>query len=166
MQFQVGDRVVHPIHGVVTVQGFSEQRFAGNIAQQYYQVATGGLTVWVPLDEHGTTILRRIASKDTLAECRRLLKSRPSALAQDRRVRQLEITNRLKGASLLVLVEVVRDLTALGGRQPLGKSEQMLLKKALSALGDEWAAVDGVAIPVAMNEIESLLESSHHTRMH
>ncbi len=166
MQFQIGDRVVHPIHGVVTVQGFSEQRFAGQTAQQYYQVANAGLTVWVPLDDHGATILRRIASKDTIAECRRLLKSRPAALAQDRRVRQFELANRLKGATLPVLVEIVRDLTALGERQPLGKSEQALLKKALKALGDEWAAVNGVAVPAALDEIDSLLQNGHHPRAH
>ncbi len=166
MKFQIGDRVVHPIHGVVTVQGFSEERFNGNVAQQYYQVGSGGLTVWVPLDDQGATVLRRIASKDTLIECRRLLKSRPMRLDQDRRVRQFDLTSRAKGASLPVLVEIVRDLTALGERQPLGRSEQELLKKTLKAVGDEWAAVDGVAVPAALDEIESLLQNGHRPRAH
>ncbi len=164
MRFQIGDQVVHPIHGVVTVQGFSEQRFAGDTTRQYCQVATASLTVWVPLDDHGTSILRRIASKDTLAEGRRLLKSRAAALDKDRRVRQLELTNRLKGASLTVLVEIVRDLTALGARQPLSKSEHALLKKALKSLGDEWAAADGVTVPAAIEEIESLLQNAPYSR--
>lgn len=160
VQFQVGDRAVHPIHGVVTVEGFSEQHFAGNAPRQYYQVATAGLTVWVPLDDRGTTVLRRLASKDTLTVCRRLLKSRPARLDKDRRVRQLEIANRLKGTALPGLSEVVRDLTWLSWQQPLGKMEQDLLKKALKALGEEWAAVDDVTAATALGEIESLLQEA------
>ncbi len=164
MQFQVGDRVVHPIHGVVTIEGFSEQHFAGNTPRHYYQVAAAGLTVWVPLDDRGTTVLRRLASKDTLTECRRLLKSRPLPLDKDRRVRQFEITNRLKGAALPALSEIVRDLTGLSWQHPLGKSEQDLLKKALKALGEEWAVVDGVTATTALDEIESLLQEARAGR--
>ncbi len=164
MQFQVGDRVVHPVHGVVTVEGFSEQRFAGNTPRHYYQVAAGSLTVWVPLDDRGATVLRRLASKDTLNMCRRLLKSRPGSLDKDRRVRQSEITNRLRSAGLTGLSEIVRDLTALSWRQPLGKSEQDLLKKARKALSEEWAAVDGVTATTALGEIEALLQELPQTR--
>ncbi len=166
MQFQIGDRVVHPVHGVVTVEGFSEQRFAGNASRQYYKVGTAGLTVWVPLDDRGATVLRRLASKDTLSECRRRLKSRPASLDKDRRIRQLELTNRLKGAALPALSEIVRDLTALGWRQPLGKSEQDLLKKAIKALSEEWAVVEGVTAATALCEIESILADAKpaHTR--
>ncbi len=158
MQFRVGDRVVHPVHGVVTVQGLSEQRFAGNTPRNYYKVATAGLTVWVPLDDRGTSVLRRLASKDTLSECRRLLKGRPGALDKDRRVRQMEISDRLKNAELTDLSEIVRDLTALGTRQPLGKSEQELLKRARKALSEEWAIVDGVTAATALDEIDALLQ--------
>lgn len=159
MQFQIGDRVVHPTYGVVTVKGFSEQRLVGDESHQYYQVATAGLTVWVPLDGGGSTVLRRLATKETLSACRLVLKSRPVRLDRDWRVRQQEIAKRLRGAALPTLSEIVRDLTALSAQQPLGKSEQDLLKKAIKSLADEWAAVEGVTAMTALVEIESLLQA-------
>lgn len=162
MQFQIGDRVVHPVYGVGTVKTLTKQRFAGEQMRQYYEVATGGPTVWVPINEQGSTVLRGIAPKDSLNECRRLLRSRPVPFAKDRQMRQLEIASRLRGGLLPALCEMVRDLRAQSQQRPLGATEDGLLRKTFKALCDEWAASDGVTDQTALHEIESLLQGIHH----
>jgi CarD family transcriptional regulator len=162
MQFHIGDRVVHPVYGVGTVKTFTKQRFAGEKMRKYYEVATGGPTVWVPIDEQGSTVLRGIAAKDSLNECRRVLRGRPVPFAKDRQMRQLEIANRLKDRLLPALCEIVRDLRAQSQQRPLGITEEGLLRKTFKALCDEWAASDGVTNQTALYEIESLLQAMHH----
>lgn len=162
MQFQIGDRVVHPVYGVGTVKTRTNQRFAGEKMRQYYEIATGGPIVWVPINEQGSTVLRGIASKRSLGGCRQLLSSDPVPLDKDRKIRQLEIATRLKGGLLPAMCEMVRDLRAQSQRKPLGVTEDNLLRKTYKALCDEWAASDGVTAQTALHEIESLLQGIHH----
>ena len=158
MQFQIGDQVVHPVYGVGTIRTLTKQRFGGEKMRQYYEVATSGPVVWVPINEQGATVLRGIASKQSLGGCRQLLSSDPVPLDKDRKIRQLEIATRLKGGLLPALCEMVRDLRAQSQRKPLGITEDNLLRKTYKALCDEWAASDGVTAQTALHEIESLLQ--------
>ena len=158
MQFQIGERVVHPVYGVGTVKTLSEQQFSGVPAHHYYEVTTPGPTIWVPIDAEGHTVLRRIASKASLAQCRTLLMGDPIPFDKKHQVRQLEIAARLKGGLLPALCEMVRDLRARSWGTPLGITEQVVLRKISKVLCEEWAASDGVSPAKALHEIEDLLQ--------
>jgi CarD family transcriptional regulator len=162
MQFQIGDRVVHPIHGVGTVTRLSEQQFGGDKARHYYEVTAGAHStrLWVPIDDHGVATLRGIASKRSLGECRRLLSSAPVALDKDRKIRQIEIAERLKSGLLPALCEMVRDLRARSQKIPLGTTEETLLRRISKSLCEEWAASDETSPANALCEIEDLLQAS------
>ena len=157
MQFQIGDQVVHPVHGVGTITTFSTQRFVGAIARHYYEVTHPRATVWVPVDEKGQTVLRGIASKGSLKGCRKMLKGAPVPLSKNRQLRQNAIAHHLAGRSLLSLCRIVRDLRAESHQKPLGSIEGELLHKTFQAVCDEWAASAGVTSQFALTEIESLL---------
>jgi len=157
MQFQIGDQVIHRVHGVGTITAFSTQRFVGAIARNYVQVTHPRATVWVPIDEKGQTVLRGIASKGSLKSCRKMLKGAPVSLSKNRQLRQNAIAHRLEGGSLLSLCGIVRDLRAESQQKPLGSVEGALLQKTFKAVCDEWAASEGVTSQFALTEIESLL---------
>ncbi len=157
MRFRIGARVVHPVHGVGTVKSIRQQRFVGEKALSYYEVVTGGPTVWVPVNTQGTTNLRRISSKASLNECRNLLMSHPVRLDKNHRIRQVEIAARLRGGLLPAQCAMVRDLRAQSWSRPLGATEQDLLRRISKAVCDEWAASDGVSPTSALYEIEDLL---------
>ncbi len=165
MQFQVGDRVVHPVHGVGKVKSITRLRFAGDQALPYYEVVTGAATVWVPVESEGLPRLRAIVSKASLAECRRLLASNPIPLARSHKIRQVEISTRLKDGSFPARCAVVRDLRAHSWTKPLGEVEDALLRRISNAVCDEWAASEGVAARKAMIEIEALLDKSRPAGM-
>lgn len=160
MQFQIGDQVVHPLYGVGTVKTVSKQRFGTGSTHHYYEVATNGITVWVPIDEQGATVLRGIASKHSLRECRRLLTEDPVTLGSNYQARQLEIAARLQNGLLPAVCETVRDLRARSARGPLSGTEERILRRIYKALCEEWAASAGVSAETAVNEIEDLLSES------
>ncbi len=164
MRFQVGDQVVHPVYGVGTVKACTEQQFAGDETRRYYQVVTSGPTLWVPIDGQGGTVLRGIASRSTLDECRKLLISTPVAFDRNRKVRQMEIAARMKDGSLPSLCTMIRDLTAQRWAKSLGTNEERLLEKATKALSEEWAASAGVSPVNALREIEGLLQKNRGSR--
>ena len=160
MQFQMGEKVVHPVYGVGTITTLSKQQFFGEKAYEYYQVVIGTATIWVPINDQGSTVLRKIAPKESLNECRRVLKSHPVALNQDRKKRELELAHLLKDKLPPALCETVSALRARSKQKTLGITENNLLKKTLQALGGEWAASDGVTVQTALGEIESLLQEA------
>lgn len=165
MQFQIGEQVVHPVYGVGTVKTLSEQRFGAGQTHQYYEVATDDATVWVPIDEQGGTVLREIASKRMLAECRRLLSSAPVPFDANHKMRQLEIAERLKGALLPALCGMVRDLRARSLNAPLPATEDRVLRRIYKILCEEWAASDGVSTQTALHEIEDLLQAARGSQL-
>ena len=164
MQFQIGDRVIHPVHGVGTIMGYTEQQFVEGNIQHYYEVTTAGAhssRLWVPINEQGSTTLRKIASKQTLGECRRLLRATPIPFDKNRKVRQVEIAMRLKDGLLPALCVMVRDLRARSKKLTLGATEETLLKRISKALCEEWAASEEVSPATALCEIEDLLRENH-----
>ncbi len=164
MQFKVGERVVHPAHGIGHIVKIEEKRLFGGEARLYYEVATQKNTVWVPIEAGKTVGLRSLMAKDDLVRFRSILKSRPTTLTKDHRQRHLELMERLKQGSLQVVCEVVRDLTACTWQKPLNEADTLSLRKAHEQLCQEWAAAEGVSTAQATEEISQLLSETR--RMH
>jgi RNA polymerase-interacting CarD/CdnL/TRCF family regulator len=155
--------VVHPVHGVGTVKSIKPMRSTGEHEQSYYEVVTGGPTVWVPVQAEGPNRLREVSSKATLAKCRTLLTSPPVRLDKNHRIRQLEIAARLKDGSMPAWCEMIRDLRARSWGTALGVADEVLLKRISKVLSEEWAASEGVSILRALSEIEDLLKQGRHS---
>jgi CarD family transcriptional regulator len=160
MQFKVDDFVVHPIHGIGHIVEIREKRFSGEETRLYYKLVWPKRVVWIPVEAQTTVGLRRVTAKSDLDQYRKLLKSRPVPLPQKHYQRHQELVGRLRQSSFQVVCEVVRDLTAWGGKKPLGSADTTLLQKARENLSGEWAAAAGVSNAEAIKEIDSLLRAS------
>lgn len=58
MKFNIGDRVVHPQHGVGEVAKLEDREFGSSVTQRYYEVPipSVGSTLWVPLENRLSTV--------------------------------------------------------------------------------------------------------------
>ena len=157
MILKVGDTVVHPIYGVGQIVRLEKRQFTGTGGRQYFEISTEKTTVWVPVETCEALGLRRLTAKSDLATYRSVLKSRPISLDKDHSKRRRELTECLKQGSFQALCEMVRDLTALGWRRPLGETDTRLLRKTHESLCQEWAAVDGASVARATQEVDTML---------
>ena len=157
MPFQIDDRVVYPACGVGRIAALVTKRFFEAEARQYYEVTIEKSTVWVPVDAGTTSGLRLLTSKEELARYRGVLRSRPVPLTLDPRQRRLDLLSQLRAGSLQNLCEIVRDLTARSWRKVLGEADKAALRRARDGLCQEWAAVDGVSVVQATEEVDALL---------
>lgn len=156
MPFEINAQVVHPQHGVGRVIKLEQKQSGPGQTRLYYEITVAKGTIWVPVDGPPGQ-LRRLTTKDDLAQYRVLLKSCPTALDPDHRQRQLELAGRLKQGSFQSRCEVVRDLMAHGWHKPLNEGNSILLRLARGGLYQEWAAVEEVSIFEATHEVEALL---------
>ena len=158
--FEIGDRVVHPQHGVGQIVKLEEREFERGETRRYYEIhIPGGSTVWVPVDLSNSG-LRRLAHKNELAHCREILKSSPSPLMEDGRVRQSALAAHLKLGTIAAQCEVVRDLSAFVAHKPAYGTISAFLEAMMRVLCQEWAMVEEITLPEAAAEISSLLQKS------
>jgi CarD family transcriptional regulator len=163
MTFAIGDKVVHPQHGVGKVVNLEERQFEAGVMRQYYEVSIhDSSTIWVPLDPPAFG-LRKLAEKSEINRCREILVSRPAPLGDDVRSRQSILANRLKQGTIRTQCEVVRDLFAFGEHKSLYGSMAGFFKQTQNVLCQEWSIVEGVTLPEAVQEVNALLDKSRRT---
>ena len=159
MDLNIGDRVVHPQYGVGNVVKLEEREFEPGVMRRYYEISIPGSTLWVPLDQPSFG-LRKLTVKSEIDRCRQILSSRPLPLTEDARLRQPELSARLKEGTIVAHCEVVRDLSAYGAHKPISGTIAAFLRVAQDVLCQEWAAVEEITLAEAAAEIGGLLEKS------
>jgi CarD family transcriptional regulator len=156
MLFNVGDWVVHPLHGVGQVVRLEQKDFGTSPGQLYYEIAIPQGTLWV-MAESPPAGLRELTAKTDLPRYRAVLQSAPTPLNKDYHQRRGELRERLKDGTFQVRCEVVRDLTAYGWRKQLSEPDATLLRTARDGLCQEWARAEAVTVAEALHEVEALL---------
>jgi RNA polymerase-interacting CarD/CdnL/TRCF family regulator len=159
MSYNIGDWVVHPIHGVGHIIGMERKQFDQAAGQLYYEVAITQGTLWVSADIP-VAGLRGVIAKGDLPHYRMVLKGSPGLLDKDYHQRRDELRGRLKQGTFQVKCEVVRDLTAHGWPKRLGEVDSALLRGARESLCQEWAASEAVTVAEATHEVEALLHEA------
>ncbi|HLO29585.1 MAG TPA: CarD family transcriptional regulator [Anaerolineales bacterium] len=158
--FKIGDKVVHPQYGVGNVVKLEEREFEPGAMRRYYEISIpGGSTLWVPLDS-STSGLRKLTVRSEIERCRQVLAARPMPLTEDARLRQSELSIRLKQGTITAQCEVVRDLSAYGAHKPISGTIASFLQTTQNVLCQEWAIVEGITLSDAAAEVGFLLEKS------
>ena len=157
MDLQVGDSVVHPIHGVGHIVHVGKKQFIGTETRLYYQVVTDNTTLWIPAESFDKIGMRQLPTKRDLARYRELLKTAPVSFNTNHSKRRIELAERIKLGSFQSLCEIVRDLAAHGWIKPLTNADATSFNRAHARLSREWAAADNISVEQAGNEIDALL---------
>jgi RNA polymerase-interacting CarD/CdnL/TRCF family regulator len=157
MLIEVGDRVIHPRHGLGQVTSLAVKQFVEGKKRPFYEISFSNSTLWIPLSEVPSGI-RRLTGKNEVVSCRQVLRSPANPLEDDYRLRQRALKDHLKEGTLTARCEVVRDLTAFSWHKPLNGSLVTFLQKTLDILCQEWAAVEEITSEEAAAEIQTLLE--------
>ncbi len=163
MTFNVGDWVVHPLHGVGRVIGLGHKQFSGAPGQDYYEITVSQGTIWVQVNTPPAG-LRRLTARGDLPRYRAVLQSSPVPLDRDYHQRRGELRERLKAGTFEATCEVVRDLTAYGWQKRLSEPDASLLRSVRDGLCREWAEAEAVTVADATHEIEELLRAAR--KMH
>jgi RNA polymerase-interacting CarD/CdnL/TRCF family regulator len=163
MQLKIGDLVIHPAFGIGHIIEIEEKLFSGKETSPYYKIVRLKHTMWIRVAAQEVTGLRLVTARSDLDHYRDLLKSSPVPLNPNLQQRHLELTRCLSQGSFQGVCEVMRDLTAGGWREPLGRAELTTLQKTRDSLSQEWASAAGVSPTEALREIDSLLVKENNS---
>ncbi|MGD8406179.1 MAG: CarD family transcriptional regulator [Anaerolineales bacterium] len=152
----IGDKVVHPQHGVGFIAGLEEKQFEPDETRMYYVVSIPDTTLWVPVDL-STSGLRKLSLKSEIDGCRKVLQAHPKTLNAGRDM-LANLSARIKQGTIISQCEVVRDLAAFSRHKPFFGPIADYQRMILNVLCQEWAAVSGVSQDEASHEIDMLLK--------
>lgn len=136
--FQVGDKIVHPMHGAGVIDGIEEKRVNG-VLRSYYvlKLPVGGMVVMIPTENSGEIGVRPVIDKDQGDQVIAALGSIQVEMDQNWNRRYRENMSRMKSGDLLEVAWVVKGLMLRDEARGLSTGERKMLHSARQILISE-----------------------------
>ncbi len=162
MDFQLGDKVVYPNHGVGIVEQISQRNLTGQ-TQMFYllKLSSNGLKVMVPMNNVASVGLRRVTKNREIDTILAYLQKGRCKAPQDWKGRFKENSEKMRSGSLQNVAEVFKSLVMLSQAKPLSFREKRMLDRAWKLLVDEVAIAKGLSKEtIEMQLLKTLGKSS------
>ncbi len=162
--FQVGDKAVHPAHGLGEVTAIESREVAGNAGSFYVlRILESGMKVMVPMRAAISVGLRGVMSPDDADAVLAIFRSPEKAVGTGPwNRRQRAYAEMLKSGSPTEVARVLRDLYRVKFRneKELSYGERRLMDQARALLLKELALAKAISENDMEREIESLCAAS------
>jgi len=154
--YNVGDRVVYPMHGAGIIEAIEEREVLGE-KRQYYIMAMpiGDMRVMIPLDAVEEIGLRQVIAKEEAGDVMEVLKGQKTKMSSNWNRRYRANMEKIKSGDVYLVAEVVRNLTIRDHEKGLSAGERKMLDIARQILISELVLVTGAT----ETEIEELISS-------
>jgi CarD family transcriptional regulator len=157
LDYQVGDKVIHPSYGLGEVVRLDE-KFIHERKMLCYVVRIRDLTIWVKADETGKSGLRRPTRGSDFERLFAILKSPGDPLTTDPYERKAILNERMKDGSLPSICTVIRDLALYRNIKKFNDHDKSIMERAKNFLLTEWMYSRSVSLEQVNAELKQLLE--------
>ena len=157
--FQVGDKVVYPNHGIGVVDQIST-RSNGFMIERFYllTIKSSSMKVMVPCGNARNVGLRSVVTQDEVERILCFLGEGLCSSNADWKERYREHCDKMKAGSLMEVAEVLKSLLVLNQKKSLGLREQKMLEKARYLLVNEIVQATGASEPGTDDALLEALE--------
>jgi CarD family transcriptional regulator len=161
LDFDVGDYVVYPKHGVGRVIELQSTEIAGMALELYVlRFEKEKMTLRVPTNKVEGVGMRKLSSDKQMQEALTTLKGKPKVKRTMWSRRAQEYEAKINSGDLVSIAEVVRDLFRADDQPEQSYSERQIFEAATSRLARELAAMEQVDEPTAVEKILEILRKS------
>jgi CarD family transcriptional regulator len=161
LEFCKGDYVVYPTHGVGKVTGIENREIAGQKLQMFVvSFEKERMILRVPIKKVKVSGLRKLSSRKIIDSALKTLKGkvRVKRTMWSRRAQEYEA--KINSGDPVAIAEVVRDLHRNADQPDQSYSERQMYQAALERLARELAAVEQVEHEMAVDKLETLLNTA------
>ena len=154
--FQIGDKIVHPMHGAGTIENIVTNKVNG-VVREYYnlKLPVRSMVVMIPVANCAEIGVRPIVSPETASEVLSSISSLPVEMTQNWNRRYRENMDRLKSGNLFEVARVVKGLMVRDIKHGLSTGERKMLLSAKQILISEIVLAQGVSyeeIEICINQ--------------
>ncbi len=152
--FNVGDKIVYPMHGAGIIENIEEKEILGEIRKYFImRMPIGEMKVMVPVDNVAEVGVREIIDEVEMEEVITVLKGNRSNMPQNWNRRYRANMDRIKSGDIFEIAAVVRNLMLLDIEKGLSTGERKMLSDAKQMLVSEMVLVCDLSI----EEVEELV---------
>lgn len=156
--YQVGDRVVHPMHGAGIIESIVQERLGGQLSSYYvFRMPSGGLTLKIPTGSCGAIGVRALSTSGRIREVLGAIPGLEIDRTTNWNRRYRENLDRLKSGDLLEVARVIKGLMWRDREKGLSNGERKMLHSAKQILVSVVVLVEGHTYPDAEQRIEQAM---------
>ena len=163
-KFDVGDAVIHPLHGAGIVVGFMELKQSADDDVRYYKIEMLGRTktsLMIPVTEEESIGLRPAVQEAALERIWDILAEAPSELPSNHKKRYRMLLEKLEDGDIYLVAEALRDIAwRREERDGLTTHGREVYQKSMKLLSGEIAVVRGIDIQAARSLLEGKLREN------
>ena len=153
--FNVGDKVVYPMHGAGVIEAI-EERSIMNQMQSYYCIKMPGeVKVMVPTAKAEEIGVRNIIDRESAEKVIDVLSQESTEMSMNWNKRYRDNMEKMKSGDAYEIADVVRNLSFKQKEKGLSTGEKKMLLNAKQILVSELV----LAEQKELNEIESIVEN-------
>ncbi len=158
--YNVGDRVVYPMHGVGIIDAIEKKVVLGKKNEFYIiSIVNSGMKVMIPVDNADSIGIRSIIGKREIAKVIALLKKTGVETEDDWKLRYQNNIDKVKSGSIFEVAEVARDLYRRGREKELSIMERKLYESAYQLVIHEIAMSKNIDVAEAGNIVSEVLSA-------
>lgn len=159
--FNEGDYVVYPAHGVGMIEGIETQTIGGmEISLYAISFKQDRMRLKIPVMKAQSAGLRKISSTDRIQDAMETLQGRARIRRTMWSRRAQEYETKINSGDPVSIAEVLRDLKRSNDESEQSYSERQIYQSALERLAREVAAVEDITEIKACEQLENILRPS------
>ena len=153
--FNVGDKVVYPMHGAGTIESIDKKNILDEEIEYINISMPGGVKVMVPSNQASKQGLRNIISKDEIEKVFTILENDETEMSDNWNKRYRDNMDKMKSGNIYEVADVVRNLSFKQKEKGLSTGEKKMLNNAKQILVSELVLVENAS----NTEMEKLVDN-------
>lgn len=153
--FNVGDKIVYPMHGAGTIDSIEEKNILGENQAYYIIKMPGEVKVMVPTAKAEQIGVRNVIGKEEAEKVISILGEDETEMSQNWNKRYRDNMEKMKSGSAYEIADVVRNLAFKQKEKGLSTGEKKMLSNAKQILVSELV----LAEHATQEEVEKLIEN-------
>ena len=157
--FNVGDKIVYPMHGAGVIDAIEEKDILGEKQAYYILKMPGEVKVMVPTAKAEEIGVRSIIDKSSAEKVFRVLESDETEMSMNWNKRYRDNMDKIKSGDIYKVADVVRNLSFKQKEKGLSTGEKKMLNNAKQILVSELVLTEHAT----QDEIEQMVDSKIST---
>lgn len=157
--FNVGDKIVYPMHGAGVIDAIEEKDILGEKQAYYILKMPGEVKVMVPTAKAEEIGVRSIIDKSSAEKVFRVLESDETEMSMNWNKRYRDNMDKMKSGDIYKVADVVRNLSFKQKEKGLSTGEKKMLNNAKQILVSELVLTGHAT----QDEIEQMVDSKIST---
>ena len=137
--YNIGDRIVYPMHGAGVIKEIEEREILGEMRQYYVlKLPHGDMKIMIPVDKCDEIGVRDVIDEKDVDNVLDVLGAPSTPMPSNWNHRNRENMEKLKTGDIKEVAEVVRNLTRVESTKHLSTGEKKMLTNAKQILSSEF----------------------------